>query len=303
LRPGKSHVVSGLAAAAIFLCLLSGVLPAFEAGGLLQALTGFVLSASAAAAAAAAAWNLHKFDAAVANPEFRMLEGVAFVLRDALSTLRGFAELLLQGKGKLPDGTEPGEACRFILHASEDLAGFAANLQDFARYEQGRIILREEQVDAADLVHAALAPFERMAELADVVIIAPLDTGVELLCDPHRIRRAVVNLVSWSVRSAPAGSNIWVRAERDAEGALALTVTSAAPFPGLDATAGLFEPQLEIQGLNGLALPIARRMALLHSGEVTIAGDADRGTMLRLTLPVGRVTWPNVGKTQAPRAA
>jgi signal transduction histidine kinase len=264
---------------------------------------GFGLSASAAAAAAAAAWSLHKFHHAGASPEFRLLGGVAFVLRDALSTLRGFAELLVQGKGKPPDGPDPGEACRFILNASEDLARFAQNLQDFACFEQGRMTLREQQVDAAELVHAALASFERMAENADVVIIAPLANGVELQCDPHRIRRAVANLVSWSIRAAPAGSNIWVRAERDPVDALAITVTNAAPFPGMDATGNLFEPQLEIQGLNGLALPIARRMALLHSGEVTITGDADAGTMLRLTLPAGRVTWPNVAETQAPRAA
>lgn len=302
MRPGKSHLASGLAAAALLLCLLSGVLPAFEAGGLSQGLIGFGLSASAAAAGVAA-WTLQERHEAAANPLLRLLEGVAWVLRDATSTIRGFSELLAAGAGKTRDGADMREACRFILDASEDLAAFAANLQDFARLEQGRMMLLEQQVDAAELVEAALGPFRRTAERADVVIIAEVLDGVELRCDPARMRGAVANLVSWSARAAPAGSKIRVALLRDPQDTLAILVTSASPFSGAVATGDPFEPPLEVHGPSGLALPIARRVALLHSGDVTVAGGANAGTTLRLTLPPGRVTWPDRAETQAPRAA
>ena len=289
---------------AVLLCLLSAVLPAFEAGGLRQGLIGFGLSASTAAAALAA-WNLHRRDNLQPDPspDLRIVEGVAVVLRDALSTLRGFSELLVAAPGKGRGGPDIGEACRFILEVSDDLTGFAANLQDFVRCEQGRMRLLEQQSDAAELVEAALGPCRRTAERADVVIIATLPEGVELRCDPARIRSAVANIVLWAAKTAPAGSVVTVRLLRLPGEALAVAVAGAAPFPGETAARALFEPQLDRHGLAGLALPIARRVALLHSGEVTVEGGADGGTIARLILPPSRVTWPDRAANRANRAA
>jgi signal transduction histidine kinase len=62
---------------------------------------------------------------------------------------------------------------------------------------------------------------------------------------------------------------------------------------GVQARDRLFEPQLSLTGLRGFALPIARRVALLHAGEVTAASNPGEGTTARLTLPAARVAWPD----------
>jgi nitrogen-specific signal transduction histidine kinase len=59
----------------------------------------------------------------------------------------------------------------------------------------------------------------------------------------------------------------------------------------------LFEPQLSLTGLRGFALPIARRVALLHAGEVTAVSSPGEGTAARLTLPAARVAWPDQQRT------
>ncbi len=82
-----------------------------------------------------------------------------------------------------------------------------------------------------------------------------------------------------------------VRLERAAGDMLALRITSIAPLPA-SAPDAPFEPDLARDGLNGFALPIARRVALLHSGDVTIEAGANSGTTACLSLPPGRVTWP-----------
>ena len=291
-----------LAAAAIILCLLSPAIPAYLAGDARLAMPGLVL-AMAAVAAAIAAWRLHQrrqvHSPKDEHPDLRLLEDVAGALRDPLTTLTGFSELLVMDEDRPRDGPEIREACRFILETSGDLNVFVANLQDFVRHEQGRMSLVEQRVDAAELVEAALGPCRRTAERADVVIMANLLEGVELCCDPGRIRSAVANIVLWAAGEAPAGSVIGVKLVRLAGEAAAIAVTSMAR-PGKDS---MFEPRLALHGVNGLALPIARRVALRHSGDLTIDSVPGAGSIARLILPAYRVTWPDVAESRDGRAA
>lgn len=304
--PGKSRLAFGLAATAAALCLLSAALPAYLAGDARSALTAFGLL-SCASGAAFAAWSLcrkeHTVPAAGDPNGLRLLEGVAGALRDGLNTIRGFSELLVLSGGAARDGPEFRSACRFILENSADLTCFVANLQDFVRYEQGRLRLVEQQVDAAELIEAALGLCRGTAERADVVIVATLLEGLELRCDAFRVRGAVVNMVLWAAGSAPPGSKITVRFLRLPGGAVALAVNSLGQLPKTSQADCLFEPRLSLDGLNGLALPIARRVALLHSGDLTIDGGCGAGSTARFILPPHRVMWPERAETRENRAA
>jgi signal transduction histidine kinase len=295
----------GLAATAAALCLLSAALPAYLAGDARSALTAFGLL-SCASGAAFAAWSLCRKEQTVpvasGDPDgLRLLEGVAGALRDGLNTIRGFSELLVLSGGAARDGPDFRNACRFIFENSADLTSFVANLQDFVRYEQGRLRLVEQQVDAAELIEAALGLCRGTAERADVVIVATLLEGLELRCDAFRVRGAVANMVLWAAGSAPPGSKIAVRFLRLPGGAVALAVSSLAKLPR--AADGLFEPRFPLDGLNGLALPIARRVALLHSGDLTIDGGCGAGSTARFILPPHRVMWPERAETRENRAA
>jgi signal transduction histidine kinase len=163
--------------------------------------------------------------------------------------------------------------------------------------------LVEQQVDAAEIVEAALGLCRGTAERADVVIVATLLEGLELRCDASRIRSAIANIVAWAAGAAPAGSVIAIRLLRLPGEALAVVVTSMAPLPRPGVEGGVFEPRLARGGLNGLALPIARRMALLHSGDLTIDSDPGAGSTARLILPPHRVIWPERTESREARAA
>ncbi len=311
IGPGRLPVIAALAAGAGFTALLAATAVVYLTVNALGALliTVFML---ASLGLAASGWFVHwrALDAAATpparmaqraathpagqdSPVHRLLEAVAVEVRSAAGTLRGFAELLAEAPGAPED-----EARRQLLEGSRGLLDFAGQLHDYIRFERGRLRLKEQEVDAAELVAAALAACEEQAVASGTVIAGKVIEGVEVSCDAQRIREAISSLVLWALQSSTPGGIIDVSVTRLADGELAIDVVSRA-----DAVAGplardrLFEPQLSLTGLRGFALPIARRVALLHAGEVTAASSPGEGTSARLTLPAQRVAWPDANRS------
>lgn len=226
-----------------------------------------------------------------ANGELRLIEGIAATLKHTAATIRGFTELLSDAPSPPAEDADLRRACRYLLESARALSGFAADIHDFARHEQGRLRLLEQQVDAAELVAAALGLCEAQAEDADAFIRAVLPEGVELRCDAARIRQTIASLAVWEMAGAAPGAMIEVRLQRLQDGGAAISLTlraGAAERPG----DWPFEPQPRRDGLSAFALPVARRVALLHSGDVTIETNSLGALTARLTLPPHRVIWP-----------
>lgn len=308
IDPGKLPVLAALAAAAGLTLLLAGTLTVYTAvdglGALLMGL--FVL---ASLGLAASGWYVHwrslagpahmhplverrspLRNAGQDSPAHRLLEAVAAEVKTSATTLKGFAEVLPAG------GTD--DARRHVLEASQSLLAFARELHDYIRFERGRLRLKEQQVDAGELVEAALASCRAMAEEAGTTIDAAIPAGVEIACDAERIAQAVASLVLWAVRCSTPGGLLDVRILRLPDHGLAIDIVSSADaLGGAQPGDRLFEPQLSLTGLKGFALPIARRVALLHAGEVTAVSNPGEGTRARLTLPAARVAWPDQHRT------
>jgi signal transduction histidine kinase len=47
-------------------------------------------------------------------------------------------------------------------------------------------------------------------------------------------------------------------------------------------------------GGAGLGLPISRRIAQMHDGDVTLESSPGAGTTARLILPKHRIRWPSI---------
>jgi signal transduction histidine kinase len=81
-------------------------------------------------------------------------------------------------------------------------------------------------VDLAVLVRECLRMVRLQAERAQVQLdCAIADTEVELRADSQAVRRVLLNLLTNAVKFTPAGGLVLVRAERLANGGIALTVT------------------------------------------------------------------------------
>jgi len=308
IAPDKLPAVAALAAAAALCLLLGGAVAVYGAVDLLGGLlTALFLAASLGLAASGwlAFWRAgasprrtHPMverrsplrNAGQDSPAHRLLEAVAVEVKSSAVTLTGFAELL--------PGGETAEARGHLLSASHGLLAFAGQLHDYVRFERGRLRLKDQQVDAGELVEAALAACRASAETGGTTLAGNVFDGVELTCDAERLRQAIASLASWAVQCSTPGGMVEVSLVKLADGGLAIDIESRAEATGApQPRERLFEPQLAQTGLRGFALPLARRVALLHSGEVTAVSSPGEGTRARLTLPPARVAWPAARRT------
>lgn len=230
-----------------------------------------------------------------------LLESVAKELKQALHTISGFSGMIANWAAR--EGVEWRESCNHLVEATRQLALFTAQLHDYARFERGALQLLEQQVDAGELVAAAVNACEDEAERADTFIKANLSWGVELRCDAVRLRQAITSLVLWVVETSPPGSIIDVVFTPGNDQGLELRIFNPSGVAKVDETKGLFELQLPLKGLNSLALPIARRVALLHCGDIRVETAQGAGTSACLFLPAYRVDWPETAEAMSPRAA
>jgi signal transduction histidine kinase len=238
-----------------------------------------------------------------ARPDHRILqlmEGVANELKKNLQTINGLSEMISHWSAR--EGAEWRDTCHHLVETTRKLALFTSQLHDYARLERGALHLLEQQVDAAELVVAGLAACEDKAEHADVFIKADLSGSAELRCDATRIGQAITSLVHWIVETSPSGSSIGISLIRRADKGLEIRISNPAGRAPVAGAATLFEPPVPITGLNSLALPIARRVALLHCGNIKVEAAPGTGTSASLCLPARRVDWPELADTNPPRA-
>ncbi len=235
------------------------------------------------------------------QPALQLLECAADELKKTLHTINGLSEAI--GQWSAREGAEWRDSCDHLVETTRRLALFSSQLHDYARLERGTLRLLEQQVDAAELATAALGACEDKAESADIFINADLSGSAELHCDALRIRQAVTGLLHWVIETSPSGSSIDVRMQRTGDNRLEIRILNLAGVSANALTAALFEPPVPLTGLNSMALPIARRLALLHGGDVKVGAAPGAGTSATLSLPAYRVEWPETAETIAPGAS
>jgi signal transduction histidine kinase len=168
---------------------------------------------------------------------------------------------------------------RALEAAGERLLVFVNDLQDLSRAEAKALVLEPEAVDVEGaLRHAALDATERLQrKLSDFVIAA--EPGLPLVrADRTRLAQILAALVQYG------GSGKTVLSARSAGESVALGVA----HPDLTVADGtrLFDP-LAANGKDGatrVQLALARALATLSGGELTVTAGEATGTVFTLTL-------------------
>ena len=220
-------------------------------------------------------------------------------LRTPLNSIVGFSEIL-SSRGEETLETEVRlDYAKTILNSSKHLQTLITDILDATRIENGTISLIEQDIDAAELVEIAVKMCRDQAEKADVTLVAKLTDGIEVRADITRTKQVILNLLINAIKFSLAGGVVNIELLRLRDDRLAIVVRDGGIGIKSEDASRIFEPFVQAEdGMSrrfsgiGLGLSIARKIARLHGGDVTLQSQFGVGTTARFELPPSRVTWP-----------
>ncbi len=143
--------------------------------------------------------------------------------------------------------------------------------------------LRLERLDAGRLAVDAA----ESAALGGALVVAETEEGLELDCDPDRLRQALDNLIANAVGHSPAGGTVTVTA-RLVDGSVVIAVADKGEGIASDDLGRVFEPGVRLTAArpgSGLGLAVVHTIAHAHGGEVEVESSPGQGATFRLVLP------------------
>ena len=211
-------------------------------------------------------------------------------LRSPLTSVQGFAELLLLEREKLDP--KQAETVEVILDNTRHLVRLLNDLLDLARSDAGRLTIRPVPTDTAALVEEAVrtmrAQFDGRAQRLELEIEPDLP---RIEADQDRIRQVLVNLLTNANEYCPEGAGIGVKVGRN-HADVEIDVTDDGPGIPEDQLAHIFERfsrgdagETQRVGGTGLGLAISKSLVELHGGTIDAESAPGEGSTFRVRLP------------------
>lgn len=204
---------------------------------------------------------------------------LAHELRNPLSSIKGAAQILMQEWG---DQVPHSEFLAIILDEVDTLTALTTEFLDFARplYPELAWASWNETVDRA------IESVQPLAQAADIDIDFKAMPGLpSVLVDRFQVERAIRNLLLNAVEATLRYGCILVRTDRTRSG-VAVEVTDYGRGVPAEQMARVFVPffTTKITG-TGLGLPVARKIAQNHGGDIAFRRNEGPGMTFTIHLP------------------
>ena len=223
----------------------------------------------------------------------RFLATMSHELRTPLTALAGYNELLAdQVIGPMSDPQL--DIIERMRSVTTHLSAMIEEILAFTSLEEGRETVRPTDFLAEDLVRAALAVVEPMAEQKGLRLHVQLPfSSVRMTSDIDKARQILVNLLGNAVKFTDSGA-VTLRLSRGARAVRVDIVDTGIGIPA-DELPRLFRPFAQVDtgltrrhGGTGLGLYISRRLATLLGGHIEVESAPGAGSTFTVVLPV---TW------------
>ena len=185
------------------------------------------------------------------------------------------------------------------------LLGLIEDLLSYARVEAGHEYVHAESVRLADVVEASLVLVQPLVDRKHLQIRVEGPTEpITLYTDPRKLRQILINLLANAVKFTDIGEIVLVLRVEGLTGEMRVILEVTDPGRGMapQEQAHIFEPfwqaderSIKTSGSSGLGLSVARQLARLLGGDVTVAKSAPGlGSTFVVSLPAIYVDAPSV---------
>jgi signal transduction histidine kinase len=217
------------------------------------------------------------------------LSVAAHELKTPLTSLRGFAQLLLRqaGESSVPARLRP--ALDAVDRQSAKLGMLVGQLLDVSRLEAGQLTIEPRMTDVVALVRGVASAAEATTKRCEFVVQG-VPKAMAFL-DPLRFEQVLTNVVDNAVKYSPKGGPVTIEVGERAD-KVRITVTDEGLGVPVEHRARIFDRYFQAHaarrlGGMGLGLYISRQIVDLHGGKIEAVFPESGGTRMVITLPTG----------------
>ena len=213
-------------------------------------------------------------------------------LRTPVATTRTAANVALQQQHR--EELEYRETLAIVEQQATRLSRIVDDMFTLARADAGAYPVRQLAMYLDEVVDDVVKAARVLALTRDVSIEVATIPSAALAGDEDLIRRLIVNLLDNAIRYTPPGSIVRVDLEQ-AQGGYALSISDRGPGIPADVQPHIFERFYRADvartrrdaadGGAGLGLAVARWIAEVHGGHLTLARSSEAGTTFTAFLP------------------
>ncbi|MER3438544.1 MAG: hypothetical protein C4346_13700 [Chloroflexota bacterium] len=219
------------------------------------------------------------------------LSTMSHELRTPMNAIIGYAQLMLDGlDGELTPQQEADIAQ--IARSADQLLQLINDVLDLSKIEAGRLKLSPEPLDINRLVEDVCAGLRAQDMAKGIALrVEEPEKLPAVSADATRIRQVLINLVGNAIKFTERGE-VCVSTRRQAEWVLIDVADTGIGIPP-EALEFIFEEFRQADGSTtrrfggrGLGLAIARKLARMHGGDITVQSTVGVGSAFTLHLPV-----------------
>jgi PAS domain S-box-containing protein len=241
-------------------------------------------------------------EAARARDQF--LAVAAHELRSPLTSMKGFAQLLLRRAARTPGGEEWVRPLQTIDTQVNRVAGLVNRLLDVSRIEEKRLHLEVSEVDMVEVVRNAVAEAQLGSEDHQIRALLHTET-LPAEIDRSRIEQVLSNLIDNALKYSPPGTFVDVSL-RPVGDELEVAVRDHGTGIDEETRAGLFERYFRGRAATratsdglGLGLYVAHGIVEAHHGSMTVESEPGYGSIFSFRIPCRQPAVTGTGPSQA----
>ena len=208
----------------------------------------------------------------------RMLAGVAHDLRNPMTALSGYAQIM---------ATEEEEEDRafFSQKITRNIKEMTAMLNDVLAYSRGDVTLKPSLVELKQFAESLYDSLTPLCKPRGIELNIEADHSVGAF-DLAKVKRVLLNLGRNAADALSRGGMLFVEI-RERDGNLFMQVKDNGPGLPDSVRENLFEPFVEPGhgGGTGLGLSIVKRFVDDHEGTIQVESSSETGTTFTIELP------------------
>ena len=213
-------------------------------------------------------------------------------LRTPLTSIKGYLDMVLEGDLGKVSATQRAVLSEAFV-SSERMVTLINDFLNVSRLQTGKFVIDRTESDIKQIVRDQIQMVRGMAKQHDLTIKETIDEAIPHMdLDVEKVRQVILNFIDNAIYYSKPGTTIYIKLKKDKDHILFSVKDTGIGVPKAEQSQlfGRFfrasnARQRRPDG-TGVGLFLAKKVVLLHGGQVVFESEEGKGSVFGFRLPI-----------------